>query len=105
VVKHNWVDREKAIHLLAINALHSIPTNVKYEENAEVLKGHIGDHPLAVVYHSQLKTRTKLTGEPLQDFTFTITQQAHCALDGLPVNLTICSTWAQFLRNSKTRLN
>jgi hypothetical protein len=24
VVKHNWADREKAMHLLAINALHSI---------------------------------------------------------------------------------
>lgn len=81
VVKHKWADNKKTIQVLAINVLHIIPTNVMYEDNAEALDGHFGDRPVTVVYHSQLKTRTKQTGESLQDFVFTITQQAHCALD------------------------
>jgi hypothetical protein len=93
VVKHKWAENKKAIQVLAINALHIIPTNVRYQVNAEALDGHFGDRPVAVVYHSQLKTRTKLTGESLQDFVFSIMQQAHCIPDGLPVKLTICSIW------------
>jgi hypothetical protein len=42
VVKQNWTDREKDIHLLAImQESHGIPTNAKYEANAEVLEGHM----------------------------------------------------------------
>jgi hypothetical protein len=103
-VKHKWADNQKAIHVLAIDDLHSIPTNVRYEDNAEGADGHFGVHPLAVVYHSHLKTRTKLNGESLQDSVFTIKQQAPCDFDGIYVKLTICSMWPQFIQKSKTRL-
>jgi hypothetical protein len=68
-VKDKWADNKNAIHILAINALHIIPTNVRYEDNAEALDGHFVDCPLAMVYHSHLRTRTKLTVESLQDLS------------------------------------
>jgi hypothetical protein len=82
-VKHKWADNQKAIHVLAINDLHSILTNVGYEDNAEAVDVHFGDRPMALAYRFQLKKRTKLNGESLQDFIFANRQQAHCEVDHL----------------------
>lgn len=38
---------------------------------------------LTLVYHTHLKTRTQLIGEPIQEFAFVIEQMAHCALPSL----------------------
>jgi hypothetical protein len=41
-VKHKWADNEKAIDLLAISALHIIPTNVRYEDSMATLGSPTG---------------------------------------------------------------
>jgi hypothetical protein len=65
MVEHNWIDEEKATHLLSILlekivSLHNIPTGARYEDIL-VLKGLCEEHQLDAAYHSQQKTRTHLT--------------------------------------------
>jgi hypothetical protein len=48
-----------------------------YRGIVDTLKGHYGDHQLAVACRSQLKVRTQLSSESLQEFATTIKQLAH----------------------------
>jgi hypothetical protein len=57
--------------------LHSVTAEGTYEV---IVEGHYGDHQLATSYHFQLKARTQLSVEPLQEFATTI---MHLALWGL----------------------
>jgi hypothetical protein len=53
------------------------------EHYVEALKDHYGDQ-LAVAYRSQLKVRTQLSSEVLQEFAATIQQVAHWTVVRLP---------------------
>jgi hypothetical protein len=64
--------------------LHSIPTNVTYEETLQALEDRFIDQHFAAAYSSQLKTRTQRAGESLQDFATAIEQLAHRAYPTLP---------------------
>jgi hypothetical protein len=59
---------------------------LKQQETTEALESCYGAHHLATEYHSQLKARTQLVGESLQEFATTVEQLTHGALPGLPKN-------------------
>jgi hypothetical protein len=89
---HNrWTSCEKAAHLLTVlqgqaaDVLHSAPAGATYEDTIGALKGRYGDHQLAAAYREELKARTQLIGESLQEFAAAVEQLAHRALVGLPV--------------------
>jgi hypothetical protein len=55
-----------------------------YEKTIEVLEGRSADEHLATAYHTQLKTKTKIISESLQEFTTTVEQLAHRAYPAYP---------------------
>jgi hypothetical protein len=61
----------KAMHLpttlqgWASDIPHGVHEGAIYEETAGALEDQFGDQHLVAAYHSQLKTRTQLTGVPL----------------------------------------
>jgi hypothetical protein len=62
------------------NVLYSIPAEVMHKEIIKVPESCYGDHQLAMAYHSQLNTRSQLTGE-----SAAATEQiTHQTLVGLP---------------------
>jgi hypothetical protein len=74
------------MHLLA--ALQGQASDVYTESLKELrtrrLLGHFEDQHLATLYHIQLKTRTQLVGEFLQEFVIAIEHLTHCALPAVP---------------------
>jgi ribosomal protein S19 len=54
------------------------------EKTIKVLEGRSMNQHLATVYHTQLKIRTKIIGESLQEFTTTIEQLAHHTYHAYP---------------------
>jgi hypothetical protein len=50
------------------------------------LKGRYGDSQLAAAYRAQLKARTQLIGESLQEFAAAVEQLAHRTLVGQPLD-------------------
>jgi hypothetical protein len=90
VVEHyKWAPHVKAMHLLATlqdracDVLHRVHKGVTYEEAIDALEDHFGDQLLVTVCHTQLKRRTQLTGESLQEFTITIEQLTRHTLPAL----------------------
>jgi hypothetical protein len=87
-----WISCEKAAHLLAVlqgkavNVLHTAPAGAIYEDIDGALMGRYGDHQLTAAYRVQLKVRTKLIFESLQEFAAAVKQLAHRALLGQPVD-------------------
>jgi hypothetical protein len=87
---YKWAPCVKATHLVAAlqgwdsNVLHRVNKEAMYEKTTEALKGHSVEQHLATVYHTQLKTRTKIIGESLQGFTTTVEQLAHRAYPAYP---------------------
>jgi phosphohistidine phosphatase SixA len=61
----------------AANILHSVAARATYEDTAEATKQCYGDHKLVEVYWSQLKARTQLTCESLQEFAEAVEHLAH----------------------------
>jgi hypothetical protein len=68
----------------ASQILHGIPTGATYEEVTEALGNRCVDNHLEAVFHSQLKRRTLLIGESLQEFSTAIDHLANCARVELP---------------------
>jgi hypothetical protein len=62
------LDRLAILQVQAVDMLHSIPTEARYKDINEVLKGRYGEHQLPIENHSQLKARTQLIGKSLQQF-------------------------------------
>lgn len=56
----------------AAHILHDICTGAMNEDVTEVLDNYYSDHHLEAVFHSQLKRRTQLIRESLQEFATTI---------------------------------
>jgi hypothetical protein len=90
---HNGLTaHEKVAHPLLImqwqaaNFLHYVPAGVTYEDFVRALKGCCRDHQLVADYWPQLKARTQMSGESLQQFAAAVDQVAHQALVGLPEN-------------------
>jgi hypothetical protein len=50
-----------------------------YKETIRALKDQSGDQHLVAAYCTQLKTRTQIVGESLQEFATAIKQLTHCA--------------------------
>jgi hypothetical protein len=63
---------------------HSVPPGAAHEHTVETLKGRHWDHQLAAAYRSQLKARTQLNDEFLQEFAAAIEEFTHWALVSLP---------------------
>jgi hypothetical protein len=51
----------------AFDILHSVPPRATYVDIVGAVKGRYGDHQLAAAYRPQLKARTQLSGESLQE--------------------------------------
>jgi hypothetical protein len=66
--------------------LHSFPAEASYEDIVWALQDRFGNHQLAAVYRSQLKSRVQTSDETLQEFAAAVEQLAHWAL-GLPVGI------------------
>ena len=90
-VQNNWMSNEKAAYLLsvlqgkAVDILHTVPADAKYEDIVGALQDRFGDHQLAAAYRSRLKARVQASSETLQEFAAAVEQLAHRALVGLPV--------------------
>jgi hypothetical protein len=91
VVDHNyWTTHEKTTYLIAaLNkvaacTLHGIHTGAMYKEVTDVLENHCGDHHLEAAFLFQLKRRTRLIREPLQEFVTDIDHLADHAHVGHP---------------------
>jgi hypothetical protein len=59
--------------------LHNVPTGATYGEATEGLENCYGDHHLEAAFHSQLKRKTQLIRETLQEFAIAIDYLAHHA--------------------------
>jgi hypothetical protein len=55
-----------------VDILHSVRTAATYEETVEALKDSYEDLQPAAAYWSQLKARTQVNGETLQEFAAAI---------------------------------
>jgi hypothetical protein len=64
--------------------LHGVPKGTTYEETLQALEDCFRDQHLAIVYCSQLKTRTQGVRESLQEFSTAVEQLAHHAYPALP---------------------
>jgi hypothetical protein len=86
MMEHNRTDWEKAAHILAVlrgqavDVLHSVITEARYEDVIGEPEGCYGGDQLAAVYHSQLKAQAWLISKSVQVFATTIELLAHCAL-------------------------
>jgi hypothetical protein len=60
---------------------------VTYKEITEAPENRCGDHYLGEAFQSQMKRRSRLVGESLQDFIATIDHLAHRAHIELPEHL------------------
>jgi hypothetical protein len=81
VAKHNyWTPPEKATYLIA-GYPHSTwrPYWSDVRRETEALDNRYSDHHLEAAFHSQLKRRTQLVGESLQEFADAIVHLAHRA--------------------------
>jgi hypothetical protein len=58
-----------------------------YENINEALENHYGDNHMEAVFHSQLKRRTQLVREPLQEFATAIDHLPHRVHVQLPDHL------------------
>jgi hypothetical protein len=67
--------------------LHASLTRVMYKEVTEALQNCHSDHHLAAVFHSQLKRRTQLSRESLQEFPAAMDHLAHPTHVVLPEHL------------------
>jgi hypothetical protein len=92
VAEHNyWTHQEKSTYLItalkgraAAEVLYEIPTSATYGEILQILEDRFGDQHFAVNYRCQLKTRTQMVGESLQDFAMAIEELVHRAYPALP---------------------
>jgi hypothetical protein len=81
---------EKATYLTAAlnepaaHILYGVPAGVTYEVVTEMLENHYGDYHLQAAFHSELKRRTHLVKESLQEFDTDIDHLAHHAHVELP---------------------
>lgn len=53
---------------MASDVLYGVPKEATYEETIGA-QGRFGNLHLVALYHTQLKTRTRIAGEPLHQFT------------------------------------
>jgi hypothetical protein len=67
---------------MASDVLNGVPKVATYEETIGALKGRFGNQHLVALYHTQLKTRTQIDGEPLHQFAITM-KLAHHAFPAL----------------------
>jgi len=90
-VQNNWMQSERAAHLLSVlhgkaaDILHTMPAEATYEAIVGALRDCFVDHQLAAAYQSQLKARTQVSEEMLQELAAAMEQLAHRAFVGLPV--------------------
>jgi hypothetical protein len=87
--------------------LYGIPTNAAYEETLQVLEHRFGDKHFAAAFRSQLKTRTQIAGESLQDFATAIEQLAHRAYPTPPedhIRREVGKTFADGVEDHKIRV-
>jgi hypothetical protein len=91
MVEHNdWTPCNKAAYLIAAlnepaaHILYDVPTGVMYEEVTVALENRYSDHHLDEAFHTQLKRRTQLVSEFLQEFVAIIDDLAYCAHVDLP---------------------
>jgi hypothetical protein len=73
VAEHNWLDWPSCRCRPLTSCI------VRYKDINEVLEGRYGEHQLPTENRSQLKARTQLTGNSLQQFIVTTEQLAHFA--------------------------
>jgi hypothetical protein len=50
-----------------------------YQETIRATEDQFGDQHLVAAYRTQLETRIRIIGEPLQEFATAIEQLIHCA--------------------------
>jgi hypothetical protein len=64
--------------------LPCIPTNMTYENTFQALEDRFGDQHLAVAYRYQVRTRTQMAGESLEDVVKALELLAHRPNPTLP---------------------